>query len=219
MSFCKLSDGQKAVLIFFKSLQAQPDSKAAQRLNEWISEHKWEKIHTVLELGSDNPPSIDDISTVGLMSAGLRDAHFFLALVDMDPSVTGDFKSGLEDALDTCCWDNVAEMILENDDEDRLDFSGSDLHQAYAPDDDRACVALPDGLRDVIQGIIMAGEAVGKFFSQTLPDFFANDFVNFFTETIPDFFTGPFLDFFKDLGGWIAEGFDIAWDSFIGLFD
>jgi hypothetical protein len=216
MSFFKLSEGKKAALMFLKTVEV----KGTDAMKQWVREKKWDKLRTVIEAVSSEGatiPSVDDLSSVGEMSSGLQDAHFFLALTDA--MATDDAKDQLADALDTCCWDDVAETIMEKATQGQLNFSGGDLHQAYAPGDHRACVKLPDGLRDVVQGLITAGEVVGDFFSKTLPDFFENDFVNFFTQTIPDFFTGPFVDFFKDLGGWITEGFETVFEGFTGLFD
>jgi hypothetical protein len=197
MSFCKLSTGQKSALTFFKAVEALGNAK----LREWVASSQWGKLQTIAELVPDLDaiPSIDDFASVGAMSSGLKDAHFFLLLADM--MATADARSKMEDALDTCCWDSVASTMLENA-SGKLNFSGSDLHRAYAPQDPRMCLGLPSWLRDGVRSVIAAGEAVGHFFSKSLPDFFRDDFSNFFT--------GPVFDLGRTVGQWTAQQFDTA---------
>ena len=166
---------------------------------------------------SDTPPTVDDFAAVGNMSPGLFNANFFLAIVDADPKTTEDARQKLAQALDTCCWDQVAQQIVSNIKATGLTFSGDDLHQAYAPDDNRTCAQ--DILVFRILGQLIAdGQLVGDFFSKSLPDFFQNDFPNFFTDTIGGFFTGQFAQFFTDLGSTLEGGFENFGDTLKNAF-
>jgi hypothetical protein len=206
MSFCKLSAGQQAALTFFKAIEA----KGVETMLRWIREGQWDKLRTVAEAipGLRSIPSIDDLSSVGGMSSGLRDAHFFLALTDV--MAEPDAKSKLEDALDTCCWDDVVSTIMEKA-QGKLHFSGGDLHQAYAPYDERPCVALPAFLRHAVQDMIVAGKLVGSFFTESLAGFFTHDLGNFFT--------GPAFDLCRITSGWATDQFNEVADSVESSFN
>jgi hypothetical protein len=208
MPFCNLSGGQTAALMFIVGAMSSP--KTPPTLKQLIQNKDWHTLQIILSLGSGagtTVPSESDISTVGNMSTGLQNAYFLLALIDAQG--TADAKTNFQKALDTHCWDWVAQTILAKMTVTGLTFTGADLHQAYAPNDNSACQMppKPSDFEIALGKLITTGELVGDFFSKSLPDFFENDFANFFKDTIPDFFKGPFVEFFSNIGDNLKDAF------------
>jgi hypothetical protein len=205
MSFCQLPPSQVAALMLIVGAPASDKTPAA--LKKLIADKDWHTLAVILSLGSPGTtvPSEADLTAVGNMSPGMQNANLVLAMADAstDPNV----RSNLQKALDTHCWDFVANKIVSSM-TNGLTFSGDDLHRAYAPTDSSPCnMPTPNAIEVAIAEVIGAGGAVGAFFSQTLPNFFENDFSNFFTGTIGGFFAGDFANFFVDLGNNIKDGF------------
>ena len=207
MSFSKLSPGQAAALLFITGALASPTTPAP--LIKLINDQDWHTLAVILQLGSPGTttPTEADLTFIGNMPQGLRNANLVLAMADA--STDSSAQANLQTALNTHCWDYVAGKIVSGMKEGAdLSFTGNDLHQAYAPDDNAPCtMPNPTVIDEAIIALIGAGGAVGAFFSKSLPDFFEHDFANFFTGTIPGFFTGDFANFFVDLGNNIKNGF------------
>ena len=208
MPFCNLSGGQTAALMFIVGAMSSPKTPA--QLKQLIQKKDWNTLQIILSLGSApgvTTPTVDDLASVGNLPAGVQNAYFLLALIDVQG--TADAKTNFQKALDTHCWDWVAQTILSKMTATGLTFTGADLHQAYAPNDNAACQMppQPNQFEIALGKLITTGELVGNFFSKSLPDFFENDFANFFKDTIPDFFKGPFADFFVSIGDNIKDAF------------
>jgi hypothetical protein len=207
MPFCHLSGGQTAALMFIVGAMSAPNTPDA--LKKLIQDKDWHTLQVILAMGTGKGvtvPSEDDIRAVGDMSPGLQNAYFLLALIDA--KATDAAKAQFQNALNTHCWDAVANAVMDNMKETGLVLTGEDLHQAYAPYDMLPCDPGNLMIAVVLGQLIKTGELVGDFFSKTLGDFFQHDFANFFTDTIPDFFKGPFSEFFDDLGNHIKDGFE-----------
>jgi hypothetical protein len=216
--FCNLTPGQLAALMLIKAMAAKAESgtsKFATKFTLLVDKQEWDALAAISSMSADAAvtPSAADFSTIGTMSAGLQNACFFLALVDLgkDDSVKSKFQS----ALGTHCWDKIADNINANLTDKNAHFSAADLHQAYAPNDTAGC-AGPSPFVEAIGALIGTGALVGSFFSKSVPDFFENDFANFFTGTLGGFFAGDFADFFKNIGEGIADGFVGFGNNFAG---
>lgn len=194
--------------------------KTPPRFKAMVEAKDWHGLYVILSMGTKpnvTVPSEDDIRMVGEMSPGLRNANVILAMADAEPKE--DSKAKFREALDTHCWDKVAETIQQAmADKATLPFSGADLHQAYAPEDQSGCSG-PSGFEKALGETIAAGLLVGAFFSSDIPNFFENDFAGFFANTMPDFFGGPFSDFFVDLGDSISDGFVDFGEATKGAFE
>jgi len=220
--FCRnLTPGQLAALMLIKAMAAKAaggTSKFATKFMVLLEKQQWEALAAIASMSSDADitPSASDFSAVGTMSAGLQNAYFFLALVDLnkDDSVKSKFQS----ALGTHCWDKIAANINEKLTDQTTHFTGADLHQAYAPNDTAGC-AGPSPFVEAIGTLISTGALVGNFFSKSVPDFFEHDFANFFTGTIGGYFTGTFADFYKNLGEGIADAFVSFGNNFAGAME
>jgi hypothetical protein len=219
--FCKLTQGQVAALMLIKAMAAKAasgTSKFATKFMILVEQKSWEALAAIAAMSADATvtPSASDFSTIGAMSGGLQNAHFFLALVDLgkDDSVKDSFQQGLA----THCWDKIADAIDGKLTDPNAHFSGDDLHQAYAPDDTAGC-AGPSPLIVAIGTLVSTGVLVGQFFSKSLPDFFENDFAGFFTGTVGGFFSGPFANFFQNIGEGIADGFVGFGNNFAGAME
>ena len=210
MAFCKLSPGQAAALMFIVGTMSFP--KTPQEIKKIIQDKNWNSLQVLLNLGSsDNDitvPTEADIASVGNLPTGVQNAHFLLAMIDVQG--TDDAKTLFQQALDTHCWDWGAQTLLSHMTATGLTFTGADLHQAYAPSDNSPCrmPPQPSDFDKSIAKIVNTGELVGDFFSKPLPDFFENDFPKFFKAiNIPDFFKGPFAEFFVSIGDNIKDAF------------
>jgi hypothetical protein len=205
MPFSKLSQGQSAALMFVVAALSSP--KTPQKLKDIINGGDWHTVETILSMGTPSnvaTPSEDDFRFVGAMSPGVRNVNFVLALMDLKSSA--DAKQKFQQALDSHCWDRVANALRDALSATGMQFTGADLHQAYAPNDRAPCQG-PSDLEKVIGEFVKDGKLVGNFFSKSLPDFFEHDFANFFTGSIPDFFKGDFSRFFTSIGDQIKDGF------------
>jgi hypothetical protein len=210
VAFCKLSPGQAAALMFIVGTMSSP--KTPQEIKRVIQDKNWKTLQVLLNLGSsDNEitvPTEADIASVGNLPTGVQNADFLLAMIDVQG--TDDAKTQFQQALDTHCWDWVAQTLLSHMTATGLTFTGADLHQAYAPSDNSPCrmPPQPSDFDKSIAKLINTGELVGDLFSKPLPDFFANDYPKFFKATnIPDFFKGPFAEFFVSIGDNIKDAF------------
>jgi hypothetical protein len=187
--------------------------KTPQEMTKVIRDKNWNSLQVLLYLGSSDiditVPTEADIASVGNLPTGVQNADFLLAMIDVQG--TDDAKTQFQQALDTHCWDWVAQtLLLSHMTATGLTFTGADLHQAYAPSDNSACrmPPQPGDFDKSIAKLINTGELVGDFFSKPLPDFFANDFPKFFKAIkIPDFFKGPFAEFFVSIGDNIKDAF------------
>jgi hypothetical protein len=206
MAFCKLPPGQTAALIFIEAVVAS--DKVPQKLKDLVAERDWHTISVAMSLGTPTTtatPTEADFAAVGAMPPGLQDVNFVLAMIDAQG--TAEAKAQFQQALDTHCWDRVADTLRNAMAATGVSFTGADLKQAYAPNDTAPCVA-PSGFELALAEVIKDGKLVGNFFSKSLPDFFEHDFPNFFSGTVPDFFTGDFAKFFEDIGNQIKGGFE-----------
>ena len=208
MAFCKLPPGQAAALMFIEAAMASP--KVPQKLKDLINSKDWHTIEVAVSIGTPTTsatPTEADFAAVGNMPPGLQNANFVLMM--MDAKATADAKANAQKALDTHCWDWVAQTLVNAMKQTGLTFSGADLHQAYAPGDNSPCrmPPQPSQFEQALIQTIQTGQLVGNFFSKSLPDFFEHDFANFFTGTVAGFFTGDFANFFHDIGNQIGDGF------------
>jgi hypothetical protein len=186
--------------------------KTPQEIKRVIQDKNWKTLQVLLNLGSsDNEitvPTEADIASVGNLPTGVQNADFLLAMIDVQG--TDDAKTQFQQALDTHCWDWVAQTLLSHMTATGLTFTGADLHQAYAPSDNSPCrmPPQPGDFDKSIAKLINTGELVGDLFSKPLPDFFANDFPKFFkAANIPGFVKGPFAEFFVSIGDNINDAF------------
>jgi hypothetical protein len=207
MTFCKLPDSQKAALMFLMAIIH--NDKAPKKIKDLVIKKDWEKVALVASFGTPDgvdSPSIADFATVGNMRSGLQNAFLFLAMADVQGTPDGTRK--LQEALNSHCWDKVANSLVSSLAATKIHFTGQDLHEAYAPGDKSPCTGPQvDPILIALGTLISTGLVVGDFFSKTLPDFFTNDFAKFFTGTVADFFTGDFANFFVSLGKSLESGF------------
>lgn len=216
MAFCRLSQSQASALIFIWAIEHNTNSPG--KLVDLINNKDWAKVAEIADIlapDGTTGPSEDDFAYVGNMGIGLQSAYFVLLMADLKATDQG--KASLQQALDTHCWDNVASQLCASMSATGIQFSGADLHEAYAPEDNAPC----NGQNAIIAAlgpVIAAGLVVGDFFSHSLPDFFTNDVANFFTNTIPGFFTGDFANFFKSLGSEISGGFQTIGSELESIF-
>ena len=208
MPFCKLPPGQIAALMFVEAVMASP--KVPQKLKDLVASRDWHTIAVAVSIGTPSTtasPSEADFAAVGNMPPGLQNANFVLMM--MDAKGTPDAKAQFQQALDTHCWDWVAQTLMNALKQTGLHFSGADLHRAYAPNDNAPCRMPPQPgvLEQGLIQVIQTGKLVGNFFSKSLPDFFEHDFADFFTGTVADFFKGSFTNFFEDIGKGVEDGF------------
>jgi len=236
-----LNPDQRKALAGFLSIQAKAEK--LPMLKKLMDEQSYGKVYQLIAIAANPPFPSDSFVQAGMMTPGLRNAHFFL--IAMENSGNQSAIDGLTTAFQTHCWGMVADRINEKLTPDRQ-FSSSELQFASAPGDDQPCSAGgASGLGAVLMPIIGAGVAVGGFFSGTLPDFFEGDFsdfftddvANFFTDDVAGFFTGDVANFFtgdvagafttagdaiadaaKDVGETFEGGFNSVKDFFGGLF-
>ena len=180
------------------------EAKGPDKIRTLLKEKSFGKVYNALSSFKDLPFSETDFVDVGMLSPGLKNAHFFLIAMEAkgDPEVIESLKK----ALSTHCWGKVADKINQKLTDSSRQFSGSDLHYAHNPSDQMPCLPLPEGLSAVLEPLIGAGMAVGGFFSGTLPDFFENDFVDFFADDVAGFFTKDVAGFFTDIGEGFLKG-------------
>jgi hypothetical protein len=205
MAFCNLPASQAAALLFMLTMEYS--AKAPPQMKALIAQKDWKTLSLLASMtapAGTTTPSIDDFTTVGNMSQGLQNAYFVLLMADTQG--TPDGKAQLQSALDTHCWDQTAAALVSSMSATGITFTGADLHQAYAPNDNSPCSG-PSGFEIALGKVVAAGLVVGDFFSHSLPDFFTNDVSNFFTGTLANFFTGDFANFFTSIGNSIADGF------------
>lgn len=200
MSFCKLPEGQVAALVFIKAITSS--DKAPQQVKDLVASRDWHTLAVAVSLANPGKPvpNEGDFANVGNLPQGQQDVNFVLAMVDAQG--TDQAKQQLQSALDTHCWDQVAGGLSDAMTSTGIRFSGADLHQAYAPGDNSPCTG-PSDLDKMVGEIVRSGQLVGTFFSQSLPDFFANGFGK-----VSDFFTGDFAGFFTNVGEQIGHGFE-----------
>ena len=148
-------------------------------------------------------PTESDLAAVGCMTPGLRNAHFVLAIADAN--ATDDGRAYLQSALDTHCWDRVANTLVQSMTKTGLKFTGADLKQAYAPFDDSPCV-IPGDSGKPLSGAIQSGQVIDGFFSKTLADSFEHEFGIFFTDTMPASFTTQFTELCADIRDHLKDG-------------
>jgi len=206
MAFSKLSPAQITALTFI--IGSEVSDKTPPKLKALIASKDWKTLAILISIATPPgtaTPSEADFASVGNLPQGQQNVQFLLFMIDT--KATDDAKQKFQQALDTHCWDKVADALRKAISTTGLTFTGADLHQVYAPNDNAPCVG-PSDLEKVIGEIVKDGKLVGDFFSSTLPNFFEKDFANFFKDTIPDFFTGQFADFFKDIGNQIAHAFE-----------
>jgi hypothetical protein len=206
MAFSKLSPAQITALTFI--IGSQISDKTPAKLKQLIASKDWRTLSVLLGLATPPgtaTPSEDDFASVGNLPPGQQNVQFLLFLIDT--KATDDAKQKFQQALDTHCWDKVADALRDALKATGLQFTGNDLHQVYAPNDNAPCKG-PADFEKAIGEIVKDGKLVGDFFSQSLLNFFTNDFANFFKGTIPGFFSGPFGDFFKYIGNQVPRGFE-----------
>jgi hypothetical protein len=204
MAFSKLSPAQITALTFI--IGSQVSDKTPANLKDLIATKDWKQLSILLSLATPpgmTTPAEADFASVGNLPPGQQNVQFLLFLIDT--KATDDGKQKFQQALDSHCWDKVADALRDALKATGLQFTGNDLHQVYAPNDNAPCKG-PTDFEKVIGEIVKGGKLVGDFFSQSLPNFFQNDFANFFKDTIP--FSGPFADFFKYIGTQIPHGFE-----------
>lgn len=211
MSFCQLPESQVAALVFIKGIMASP--KSPQPIKDLVTNRDWHTIAVAVAMSNPGTtiPTEGDFAAVGTMPQGLQDAHFLLAMIDKQG--TDQARQQLQSALDTHCWDRVADSLRNAMSATGLQFSGSDLHQAYAPGDNSPCTD-PGNIDSVLTPLVQSGALVGTFFSQSLPDFFSSGFGG-----LSNFFTGDFAGFFNNLGSQIGDGFEELGDILRGPFE
>jgi hypothetical protein len=204
-----LNADQRAGLAGFLSIQAKAEKNP--QLKTLLDAQSYGKIYEMATAqviaASKVPPlksppvttlpfSQQSFIDAGMMTPGLRNAHFFL--IAIESSKNQEAINSITTALNTHCWAHVADQINERLTPDRR-FSNSELQYANNPGDTAACsMRSPSGLATVLMPVIGAGVAVAGFFSGTLPDFFEGDFTNFFEGDVADFFTQDVAGFFTD---------------------
>ena len=217
-----LSKNKQTALVAYMAMKAKAmenPNGAMKKQFEESSKDSLTKVFNVISalsaLGGNTVPfSAEDFTSVGTMASGLQNAHFFL--IAMDASNKPEDIENLKKALNTHCWDKIADKIKEEMPDKSRAFFGSDLHQAYAPNETGSC--QDGGILGAALGTLFAGgSAVAGFFTSTLPDFFTNDFANFFTDDVAGFITGDMLGFFKDLGGAFLDGAGYMGGLFTGI--
>jgi hypothetical protein len=217
MAFSKLSPAQITALTFI--IGSEISDKTPPKLKALIASKDWKTLSVLLSLATPPgtaTPSEDDFASVGNLPQGQQNVQFLLFMIDT--KATDDAKQQFQQALDSHCWDKVADALRDALKATGLQFTGNDLHQVYAPNDNAPCKG-PTDFEKVLGEIVKDGKLVGDFFSQSLPNFFEHDFANFFKDTIPDFFSGPFADFFKDIGNQIAHGFEDMANTLKDVFE
>lgn len=198
--FCKLTDGQKAALIVLIGLRT-PGHKKAQ---DMIDAHDWSGLYNALTAMVDNPPYTEsDIAKIGNMSTGEQNAFFFLFAMDESKDVTKEAKKDMLKALQSHCYDKLAQKISEHFADASRRFDGKDLRKAWNPNDNQPCGGTPviDPLTVAIGTLISSGVLLKDFFAETLPDFM--------TKTFPNWVVNDVGGFFAKIGGQAYESIQV----------
>lgn len=209
MKFSRLTESQRVALGVIYSLRRNHNAAT----DELIEHRDARELHLHLQMMSKAgtlPPSEVDLATVLSYTPGLFNAQLFLMGVDL--KATDEVKTGLREALETCCWDKVAEKLVTPELRTAgITFGGDDLHHAFAPADTRPCKAPAKagaassagplgGALDAAIGSALAPMQHGQ---AALGDLFQGDIGGFLTEGMR---SSPIGGFAVDFGGHILSG-------------
>jgi hypothetical protein len=204
MAFCSLPPGQVASLIFI--VGSMSTSTTPDAVKQLIAGKDWRTLAVIFALGTGKDvaaPMESDLAAVGSMASGLQNANFVLAVADTNATREG--KAYLQNSLDTHCWDRVARTLVGAMKRTGLSFTGADLKQAYAPNDNSPCIESEDS-EPSLSGAMQSGGVVDGFIVKTLPDRYELDFSDFFTATTPGSFTDQFSEICANVSNHLKVG-------------
>lgn len=216
-TFSKLQPGEQAALMLISRAvhNKDLDENSLVEMKSLYRHKDWGGLSAVARVSSKNAPHKSDFEQIGSMSSGLRDAQYFLCMLDIAPA---DATEKIKSFFDTFCWEKIHEGLQESLSKMGISFTAEDLHTAYAPGNNSPCNSPnPSNLAKLMMGTIAAEQVLQGFFSQSVPDFFKGDFSNFFAGSIPDFFTGEFSDFFKNIGNGFTGAMTDVGDTMKGV--